>query len=225
MKLLDEIEAEISAIDWKDIELAYTNASRALRKIGSDPHTLSELLMHASKDAELNELSEHYDILDKIVLGDFKGTGMRLRLHVFANGYFDRPHNHRWPYASTILSGSYLHRIFAASVEKLEQGVEVSALPVCQAQQLKAGDSYALGTDVVHSITAAPGTISMILRGPSQSDRFLVMDRVSNMSWWQYGRANESPAQIASKRMRPESFARAIDRVKLAGLVPADYHL
>ena len=34
---------------------------------------------------------------------------------------------------------------------------------------------------------AEPHTVSLIIRGPAVKDRFLVMDRKTGQSWWQYG--------------------------------------
>jgi hypothetical protein len=54
---------------------------------------------------------------------------------------------------------------------------------------------------MIHSVTAEPYTTSLIVRGPAVKDRFLVTDRVTGQSWWQYGAATESPDEAARKRM------------------------
>jgi hypothetical protein len=48
----------------------------------------------------------------KLVLHDDADLGVRLRLHLYRGGFFDRPHNHRWSFASRILHGGYRHRLF-----------------------------------------------------------------------------------------------------------------
>lgn len=218
MDLISEITEHLD-IDWNRMEDVHAKASTIFELICRDPENLEELVGGVQASERLYELSEHYDILDKLVLADFPEQGVRLRLHVFADGYFDRPHNHRWAYASRILSGAYLHRTFACPVSTLDQGVKVSSLPVTQVQKLRAGDSYVLGTESIHSITADPGTVTLVLRGPARSDRFLVMDRVNDTSWWQYGRATETEAQISAKRMSDDRFAMAVSRLKSASLV------
>jgi hypothetical protein len=83
-------------------------STTVLDMLTADRALLSELTDAVPNDPHLVGLCEHYDILDKIVLHDAP-AGWRLRLHVFLDGYFDRPHNHRWTYTSRILSGSYAH--------------------------------------------------------------------------------------------------------------------
>ena len=44
-------------------------------------------------------------------------------------------------------------------------------------------------------------TVSLVLRGPAVKDRFLVMDRKTGESWWQYGARQESADNAEQKRM------------------------
>jgi hypothetical protein len=63
------------------------------------------------------------------------------------------------------------------------------------------GHAYALHHAMVHAVVAEPFTVSLVIRGPAVKDRFLVMDRTTGQSWWQYGAAWESGAQAERKRM------------------------
>jgi hypothetical protein len=56
---------------------------------------------------------------------------------------------------------------------------------------------------------AEPYTVSLVVRGPTVKDRFLVMDRLTGKSWWQYGVAQESPEEAAKKRMSADRFREA----------------
>jgi hypothetical protein len=152
---------------------------------------------------ELLALAEHYDILDKIVLWD-DATGFRVRLHVFLPGYFDRPHNHRWSYASTILRGQYRHYLFG-NVE-LDEDVLPRDLEAVMVRQEKVGDTYALHHSMIHAVVAEPFTVSLVVRGAAVKDRFLVMDRRTGESWWQYGAKQESAEDAEQKRMSVERF-------------------
>jgi hypothetical protein len=152
----------------------------------------------------LLRLCEHYDILDKIVLCD-DPSGARLRLHIFLPGYFDRPHNHRWSYASTILRGEYRHYLFG-DVE-LDEQVDPASLRVLQARQEHVGHAYALHHTMVHAVVAEPFTVSLVFRGPAVKDRFLVMDRRTGESWWQYGASQEPAHSAEAKRMSPQRLS------------------
>ncbi len=149
-------------------------------------------------------LCEHYDILDKIVLHSDE-SGIRLRLHVFLPGYFDRPHNHRWSYASMILRGEYRHYLFGNT--SLDEAIDPGSLTALQVRQEHVGTVYALHHTMVHAVVAEPFTVSLVLRGPAIKDRFLVMDRKTGESWWQYGTHRESVASAAEKQMNLERLS------------------
>jgi hypothetical protein len=55
-------------------------------------------------------------------------------------------------------------------------------------------------------VAAEPCTISLVVRGPTVKDRFLVMDRQTAESWWQYGAGQESAENAAKKRTSAERF-------------------
>jgi hypothetical protein len=146
-------------------------------------------------------LCEHYDILDKIVLHSDE-SGIRLRFHVFLPGYFDRPHNHRWSYASMILRGEYRHYLFGNT--SLDETIDPGSLTALQVRQEHVGIVYALHHTMVHAVVAEPFTVSLVLGGPATKDRFLVMDRKTSESWWQYGAHQESVTSAAEKQMNLE---------------------
>ncbi|WP_228818651.1 hypothetical protein [Nocardia transvalensis] len=103
---------DLSLIDWNDIDEVHTACSDVLAILATDRSIVRTRLLALPSWPELFGLSEHYDILDEIVLHDDIAGGFRVRLHIFLPGYFDRPHNHRWSYASRILHGHYRHYLF-----------------------------------------------------------------------------------------------------------------
>jgi hypothetical protein len=109
--VLETIIGPLRSLDWEDIDAVEHATRKTLTTIIEDPGAIRAALHTLPERPELLRLCEHYDILDKIVLHSDE-SGVRLRLHVFLPGYFDRPHNHRWSYASTILRGEYRHYLF-----------------------------------------------------------------------------------------------------------------
>ena len=85
-----------------------------LFQLAQDKTELRNQVLKIPLTSSLFGLCEHYDILDKIILED---GPIRIRLHIFADEYFDRPHNHRWTYSSLILSGGYQHTIYSLKEE------------------------------------------------------------------------------------------------------------
>lgn len=201
--IVEPLRALEGADDWDDIDAVEAETRKILEALTADRSAIRAILANLPRQPELLALCEHYDILDKIVLWD-DPTGFRLRLHVFLPGYFDRPHNHRWSYASTILRGRYRHYLFG-NVE-LDEEVQPRDLDAVMVRQEQRGNAYALHHSMVHAVVAEPYTVSLVLRGPAVKDRFLVMDRKTGDSWWQYGAGQESAEDAAKKRMSVKRF-------------------
>ena len=202
--MMETIIEPLRSLDWEDTDAVEAATVKALAMLTSQPRMLRDILLDLPERPDLLGLCEHYDILDKIVLHD-DPSGVRVRLHVFLPGYFDRPHNHRWSYASTILRGQYRHYLFGDA--DLDETIDPASLKALMVRDEQSGSTYALHHTMVHAVVAEPYTVSLVIRGPAVKDRFLVMDRKTGQSWWQYG-ANQEPAYDAEqKRMSVERLA------------------
>jgi len=195
-KDMEAIIEPLRAIDWEDIDAVESATRKALTALTEDRQPIRESLLTLHERPELLRLCEHYDILDKVVLHD-DPSGVRVRLHVFLPGYFDRPHNHRWSYASLIMRGQYRHHLFGDA--ELDETIDPASLKVLMVRQEQVGNAYALHHTMVHAVVAEHYTVSLVIRGPAVKDRFLVMDRATGGSWWQYG-ANMEPAYRAEQK-------------------------
>jgi hypothetical protein len=198
---VEDIIGPLRGLDWNDLDAVEHATRKALSQLAGDPDRVRAILLGLPERPELLALCEHYDILDKIVLYR-DDAGLRVRLHVFLPGYFDRPHNHRWSYASLILRGDYRHYLFGDVDVDAEP--EPGSLASLQVRQEQVGDSYALDHRMVHAVVAEPYTVSLVIRGPAVKDRFLVMDRKTGERWWQYAAQQESATEAARKRMTRE---------------------
>lgn len=208
---MEAIIEPLRYIDWEDIDAVASATRKTLDALLADRRTIRKVLIATPERPDLLGLCEHYDILDKIVLHD-DPSGVRVRLHVFLPGYFDRPHNHRWSYASTILRGEYRHYLFGDA--ELDGRIDPASLKTLMVRQEQAGTAYALHHTMVHAVVAEPYTISLVIRGPAVKDRFLVMDRKTGASWWQYGATLEPAHQAEQKRMTMERLSELTDRLR-----------
>jgi hypothetical protein len=215
---VDQHFEALEHLDWSNLEEVATANETLLRHLASDRSRLRNLLEGLANDAGLLSMCEHYDLLDKLVLARGNRQDFRLRLHVFLPGYFDRPHNHRWSYSSLILRGSYRHVIYGQDVG-LADDIDVGALQPIMTHRQRADDFYTLHHSLIHAVIAEPYTVSLIIRGPSQKARFLVMDRLENRAWWQYGMASETPQERETKVMSQAHLSALI--AKLADLAIA----
>lgn len=182
---------------------------------------LQEALDNLRSDEHLRSMCERYDFLDKLVLYDDPSTSVRVRLHLFRSGYYDRPHNHRWSFASRILRGEYVHRIYGREDVLLGQHDSQPLDPIMERIE-REGDEYVLHHNSVHSVQATEDTISLVLRGPASKERFLIRDLGAGSSFWVQGAANETP-QVRAQKVMPAALVDAtLDRVEaLLKLDPA----
>lgn len=208
----------LADIDWDSTTSILAGCTPAYEAITGTADVLDALLTNLSGDAFLAAMCERYDFMDKLVLHDAPSARVRIRLHLYREGYFDRPHPHRWDFFAGICRGSYRHRIFGTD-EQFDENTDPRALSPLIERIERPGSTYALHHRTVHSVQAEADTISLVIRGPATSDRFLVLDAEAGRSFWVYGAASETPAQRAAKQMSAVQLAATIDRVRqLTGL-------
>lgn len=199
--------------DWEDTSSILQASMPIFGAFTADSQLLPALLHNLADDEHLKPMCERYDFLDKLVLYDDMIAQVRIRLHLYRPGYFDRPHNHRWSFASHILCGRYRHRIFGRD-DLFGEDTDPNSLQPIHERIEGPGASYALHHTSVHTVQADADTISLLIRGPAAKQRFLILDHAGG-SFWVYGAANESPEQRAGKQMTAEQINQAISRVQL----------
>ncbi len=213
----------LNDINWDDTGSILRHATPIFEAFTTEPDLLAALLDNLGVDEHLRPMCEGYDFMDKLVLYDDADAQVRVRLHLYRPGYFDRPHNHRWSFASHILRGSYLHRIFGRD-DQFGEDTDPNTLQPIHERVERVGAGYALHHTSVHTVQAEADSISILLRGPAAKDRFLILDRAGE-SFWVYGAAQESPQTRASKQMSGAHLDRTISRVRsliAAGAAPAE---
>ncbi len=165
----------LAGLDWNELAAVNTAAAGLLDRLDSDRALLGQLATQIMANPTLVGLCEHYDILDKLVLHD-DTSGWRLRLHVFLDGYFDRPHNHRWTYTSRILCGSYAHTLYGIDHDFTDE-IDVAALTPRQIRVEAPGDTYTLHHSMIHNV---------LTRGAGRCSGFFSWDlvlRVRTRRW------------------------------------------
>lgn len=212
MSLLSSFEA----IDWGSYEKSCEQSQRFLLAMAEQKSFLRHLCESVEQTSSLREKCERYDLLTKIVLHE-SNNGARLRLHIFHEGYFDRPHNHRWPYSSNILSGKYIHRLYL-SKRSVSETTLADLIPVLD-ETRGPGQPYSLNTGIFHSVTSLGPTITLITRGPATERSFRVLDRKEGTAWTQVGAADESPAERKSKELTNDQFQKSLSLLESAGVI------
>ncbi|EKD09782.1 MAG: hypothetical protein P5702_12570 [Limnospira sp. PMC 1291.21] len=208
----------LRTIDWDNYEDAQDKISHALYSIFNNQDKLRDCILKIPQSPELFNKCEHYDILDKLVIYN-DPSGFRIRIHLFLPGYIDRPHNHRWAYGSIILSGSYKHFLYLSKEQCLNEKSSLDSLVNIMVRSENVGSSYFLNPNAIHSIKAEPYTVSVIVRGPSVTNKFLVMDKASGDVWWQYGSDQESDKEKQKKLLTKERFKLVCDQLHQLGII------
>jgi len=206
-------------LDWEDVSQVTDRAQSPLASLANDRTALADLFQRLKTSSELLNLSEHLTWCDKIVLHEDprRDTGFRLRLHFFMPGYSDRPHSHRWSFATYVLKGGYQHTIYGSDVE-----FERAATPVIRPSMVRfeqAGSRYSLHHSAMHSFSAEPFTVSLVVRGPAVKDRSIQFDPAHNVTSWKYGTKDESPADQVRVRLDRERLAYVIRELKRYGVI------
>lgn len=213
-KRLDKTIRSLEKINWENFDDVALKSGIILEDIFNNKDIIDLLMKMAIKDNHLVSMAEHYDFFDKIILYIDKKDRFRIRLHIFSgedsNKY--RPHCHRWDYSSLILKGGYKQNIYGTE-ENINEDTKIQSLNPILVQEEKVGSIYTISNKTFHSIAAEKDTVSMLIRGPSVKDRFLIMDKKVNKIWWEYGRESETIEEIRSKSMTPESFKEIIKKV------------
>lgn len=209
---LDDVLAAHGAVDWDD-----PHAARALARAIFDEVTARDDLLPSlveSTSLDVDGAGESYPSMDKMVLWQSADREVRLRLHVFSPGYFDRPHNHRWNFVSRILAGSYVHSLYGFEADVLGD-VSAGRQPrAVYAGLVPTGTEYFLHHSVVHSLRTDAVTVSLVLRGPSVKDGYFTLERSetpvdpAERVTWSSGAERETAEQRATKAMSDEGRAR-----------------
>jgi len=211
---LDAIIAESGSGDWSDSQAAQRSSSLVLDRI------LGRQGFLAASVAELAGSlrgCESYPYMDKLLLWRSDDGDLRLRLHVFSPGYADRPHNHRWSFASRLLGGAYLHTLYGDEHEVLDNAQRGTAPRARFIHELATGAAYFLHHSQVHSLSTETETVSLVLRGPSRKDDYFTWEEASRRVVWSSGAAREDAADSASKAMDDAGYARVLEALDRLG--------
>jgi hypothetical protein len=196
---LSEMFAKIT---WADRSNAATSAEIALRELWADSSAMLSLLDLVRESAELRSLCETDDDAHKIILYADRILGYSIRIHSFFLSRPQKPHNHRWPFTSLIVRGSYRHSLFFVAGEINDNSTN-DQLCLAMTTRERVGDSYTLFPEQVHVVEAEKGCLSMVVRGPDTSDRLIVFDTSTGKPYWHYG----SKSPLAKKNAYTRSMS------------------
>ncbi|MFB7947443.1 hypothetical protein ACFC6L_21280 [Kitasatospora phosalacinea] len=208
---------EIPALPWDDLEVAH-DVNLAILRRAAGPRVLTALLDRVRRDPGLFAMAEHFDNIEQIVLYDALDRGFRLRLHLYPDQAFDRPHDHRWPLTNLIVHGRIGHELHQPQPPVgLRSGLEMSTPTTVWEAAAEA--AYTLDHRSIDNVVTGPDTVALLMRGPSRTDSFTMADRTTGRVWTRRGRAVETAEQIEAKRMTTDRFDSLLARLAGFGLL------
>ena len=117
--------------------------------------------------------------------------GTRLWIHEFKShtglgepAYGEVPHNHRYSFVSTLLSGGYLEEIWSCTSQ--------DTVTINEEIERSAGESHFVDSEWIHSLAdVKPGTITFLLEGAAE--------RADSRSWHRTGEARGTHITMAQR--------------------------
>ncbi|MGW4272676.1 hypothetical protein ACWEGQ_09975 [Streptomyces seoulensis] len=207
--------ARLAKLDWDNLALLQDQLTGLLDELATS-EWLSAAFAHVLATPDLLVQSERLQELDRVVLVNDAASGVRVRLHVFRQRDFDRPHNHRWTFGNRVLAGSYRHYLYG---DYADLSTDTKIGEPCLVRDETPGTGYVIRHTLVHSVAAEPDTTSVIVRGPAAKDRFVVMNSETGEAWWQYGHTVEDEAEIARRRLGAEKVSGIRDLLVRQGVI------
>lgn len=224
MQEVSSAEREVTAVvsasgapDWSTSPATAQWAQETLEQLTGRPDLLSTLVQEFMCSGGPGE---SYPNLDKVVLWSSGDGALRLRLHVFLPGYADRPHNHRWSFASRILKGSYLHSLYGSQDGVLADVREGREPRMRYLGRQHAGTDYFLDSTAVHSLRVDEPTVSLLLRGPAVKKQYFTVlpddgsTPVAGRLVWSRGAAQEAAAESRAKQITAAGLERVASALR-----------
>jgi hypothetical protein len=222
MHPLDGLVADrFAGVDWDDMRAVESAAAPFLDALVDRPQTMIDAMEHALGAPELLARSESDHFFDRAVLFEDYRRGCSVRLQHLHPEDYDRPHNHRATFVTTVLAGGYQHTVYAGPADLDERTAtvpmsseEVDAMPVLVERFEGPGSRYAIHHGTVHATSPRQGHLSILVRGPSAKDRLFFVDDARGGAYWHWGSKFEDPAAVALRLMPKERMLEMIARVE-----------
>jgi hypothetical protein len=202
----DTLLGRLRALDWNDLDQLAADVTPLLEELATDKAWLANAMDTLLDDPHLAPMCERLAELDKLVLLDDPLSKARIRMHVFRQGYFDRPHNHRFWFATRILTGAYRHTIYG-DFPDVTPDIDVHSITPKIIKFERAGAGYVIGDTLVHSVAAVTNTVTLTVRGPARKDRMIIIDQQAGRAWWVFGAQYEDNAEIEQRILGRDRLA------------------
>ena len=202
-------------INWSDFAEASKVSADLARSLTSNKSFLMELVARAGDEPGLLALSEKHLLLDYLVIYDALDRGFRIRINMGSGHPAAWAHDHRFSFSTCLLSGSYLHTIFARSSSS-DSSTVLAALVI---REETVGSCFSLHHSAIHSTEKRAEMTSVFVRGPSEKAISNAYDSGAGINWERRGgQASSNPVETRSK-MVDADYRSFCDNLRAFGVI------
>ncbi len=209
---------DIPAIDWHNLDAAYSATSMILERLAADKPTLRALVERAGTDPAIFAKCEEHALDDKIVLYDDLERGFRIRLRLSTSNQYERAHTHRFTFTTLVMRGMYYQNWYESD-KPFDDGVSLDDLRTICTREDGPGTCFTISHDAIHSTVTAPDTISLLMRGPAMKDKALIINTETGHSWYRVGEKDETAARRVEKQMSRTRYQEWVNKLTGYGLI------
>jgi hypothetical protein len=199
-----ELFENLPKLNWDDLETTSAITVDVCKKM-ADPDFLRQAVEHVYNTPELFDLCECHELDDKIVIYNDLEKGYRIRLRLGNEDQYERAHNHRFPFTTYILHGTYYQSWYNIDGEFGSETRLENVTKQCSRVEKK-GAYFTISDKAIHSTQTDPFTVSLVICGPPKKDNTQIIHMKTGEVWSKWGKKFESQEQIEKAKMSRERF-------------------
>ncbi len=199
-----ELLKNLPQLNWDNFEET-SQVTINICKEMANKDFLTKAIEKVETTPELFDLCEEHELDDKIVIYNDLEKGYRIRLRLGNEDQYERAHNHRFPFTTLILHGTYYQSWYGVKGEFNENTKVEDVTKLC-ARVEKKGSYFTISDKAIHSTQTDPHTISLVICGPPKKDKTNIINTKTGKVWSKWGKKFESKEQIKKAKMSKERF-------------------
>jgi hypothetical protein len=204
-------------VDWRNFAEASKITTELCSAIALNRSFLRELVLRAGDIPDLLALSEKHLLLDYLVVYDALDRGFRIRINTGTGDPTVWAHDHRFSFSTRLLSGGYLHTVFALPSNSTSEP-SIALVPLLIKEEV-AGSCFSLHHSAIHSTEKRAEMTSLFVRGPSEKPTSTAFDLNTDTRWERRGGQPSSNPVEKRKKMLFADYIVFCDRLRAFGVI------
>ena len=195
---------DLPSLNWDNFEETSQITINICKEM-ANKKILTQAIRKVETDPELFDLCEEHELDDKIVIYNNLEKGYRIRLRLGNGDQYERAHNHRFPFTTLILHGTYYQAWYGVKGQFNKNTKLKDITKLCARVEGK-GAYFSISDSAVHSTQTDLNTISLVICGPPKKDKTNIIHMETGEAWSKWGKKFETKDQIKKAKMSKERF-------------------